>query len=347
MIFFNIAWMEKYNGETDADRPKDGGIWDEKNEVCNFANVDGRCFGFVYPINMGAINIERIGAEASAKQIDGVTVVWTAKHPHFGTVVVGWYRNATVYKDARQISGSPLHARNNVELFYAECDFDDATLLNVAQRKFQIPRGEGGMGQYLIWYADTKYGPKTKEKLSRFMEDADANLITEAIQISRMGEGLKSIGAFDADLDELFEDVDLIEQGEQSSSTKATLIEARVGQGKFRKNLDLMWNQSCALTGCAIREILRASHIKSWRDCANDRERLDPDNGLLLSAHIDALFDKHLISFEDDGSILISKRVGQIEIERLRLMGRLFKRLNDGQKRYLAVHRSHFHTKGR
>ena len=40
MIFFNIAWMKNYNGETDVDKPKDGGIWDEKNEVCNFANIN-------------------------------------------------------------------------------------------------------------------------------------------------------------------------------------------------------------------------------------------------------------------------------------------------------------------
>jgi predicted restriction endonuclease len=52
--------------------------------------------------------------------------------------------------------------------------------------------------------------------------------------------------------------------------------------------------------------LLRASHIKPWRDCETDAERLDVYNGLLLAAHLDAAFDVFLISFDDDGRILIS-----------------------------------------
>ena len=344
MIFFNIAWMKDYNGETEADRPKDGGIWDEKNEVCNFANVDGRCYGFVYPTNMGPINIDRIGAESTAEQIDGVTIVWTAKHESFGTVVVGWYRNATVYRNVQPVTNSPLHLKNNVEHFYAECAFDDATLLSERQRTFPVPRGKDGMGQYLIWYADTKIGTQTQNKLLKYIDEIIESRIHQSTQVSRLGGGADTIRAFDPEFDAICEDVRQIEEADDSPTEKATLINARLGQGKFRKYLDIFWSESCAVTGCNIREVLRASHIKPWRECASNKERLDPDNGILLCAHLDALFDKGLISFNDDGSMLVAKKITKTEIERLGLSGNLKKRLNDGQKRYLAIHRSSFQT---
>jgi hypothetical protein len=62
--------------------------------------------------------------------------------------------------------------------------------------------------------------------------------------------------------------------------------------------------------------ILRASHIKPWKDASNT-ERLDPFNGLLLSAHVDALFDRGLISFEDDGKLLISRALSRANVSRL------------------------------
>jgi putative restriction endonuclease len=65
----------------------------------------------------------------------------------------------------------------------------------------------------------------------------------------------------------------------------------RLGQQNFRRDLLSFWDGKCALTGLNFPELLRASHIKPWRDC-DPRERLDPDNGLLLAVHIDGLFDQ-------------------------------------------------------
>ena len=76
----------------------------------------------------------------------------------------------------------------------------------------------------------------------------------------------------------------------------------------------LVWDKGkrrshrCAVTGCAISVVLRSSHIKPWADSTNS-ERLNPANGLLLAAHIDALFDGGLISFENNGTMLASGRV--------------------------------------
>ena len=80
-----------------------------------------------------------------------------------------------------------------------------------------------------------------------------------------------------------------------------------------------------------------ASHIVPWRS-SNDKERLDKDNGILLSPLYDALFDKHLISFQDDGKIMISK--GIFDNELLLLIDKNSTiDVTEGMKQYLRKHR--------
>jgi len=69
------------------------------------------------------------------------------------------------------------------------------------------------------------------------------------------------------------------------------------------------WKGRCAVTGINVSPMLRASHIKPWR-LSSDKERLDPENGLLLIANLDAAFDAKLVSFDDWGLILYSERLG-------------------------------------
>jgi HNH endonuclease len=88
---------------------------------------------------------------------------------------------------------------------------------------------------------------------------------------------------------------------------REALMKARRGQGVFRNEVVALWS-ACAVTGCSLFRILVASHIVPWRD-ASDHERLDPFNGLLLTPNFDSLFDSFLISFEDNGSILLSKNL--------------------------------------
>src|SRR5690606_34146976 len=89
-----------------------------------------------------------------------------------------------------------------------------------------------------------------------------------------------------------------------SPTERDAVTKSRLGQGPFREKLQEYW-RGCSLTGCDLAGVLRASHIKPWRLSSN-RERLDLYNGLLLTANYDALFDRGLISFRDDGSILVS-----------------------------------------
>lgn len=97
------------------------------------------------------------------------------------------------------------------------------------------------------------------------------------------------------------------------------LVVQRVGQDIFRQALLDYWGASCAVLGVSEPRLLRASHIKPWKDCETDAERLDVYNGLLLSAHLDAAFDAFLISFEDDGRIIISARISHADCTALGL----------------------------
>ncbi|CAJ8708813.1 HNH nuclease [Burkholderia pseudomallei] len=96
--------------------------------------------------------------------------------------------------------------------------------------------------------------------------------------------------------------------GSEPVTSILTKVNARRGQGQFREDLLRLWGGACAVTGLECREVLRASHVKPWAD-STPKQRLDSRNGLLLSANLDALFDKGLITFDDDGQMQISPRL--------------------------------------
>ena len=95
------------------------------------------------------------------------------------------------------------------------------------------------------------------------------------------------------------------------STTKVAEILARVGQGKFRRDLLDYWGYQCAVTDVDQVEVLRAAHIERWGHCTGKKEplRLSIDNGLLLSANLDCLFEVGLIAFNDKGRMLFSKKL--------------------------------------
>lgn len=100
------------------------------------------------------------------------------------------------------------------------------------------------------------------------------------------------------------------------ATEKETLVAARIGQGKFRSDVIFAWRngEACCLTGIEIPELLIASHIKPWRE-SSPTERLDAANGLLLATHVDKLFDKHLLSFKQEGEdyvVVLSPRVKDV-----------------------------------
>lgn len=124
-------------------------------------------------------------------------------------------------------------------------------------------------------------------------------------------------------------------------TTRKAVVLARRGQGLFKQNVQQL-ESKCRVTGVEQIEHLRASHCKPWRDSNND-ERLDGENGLLLTPDVDHLFDRGFISFDDDGTLLVSPVTHREVLRRMGLDETLLRRnvggFSEGQRSYLAFHR--------
>jgi hypothetical protein len=121
---------------------------------------------------------------------------------------------------------------------------------------------------------------------------------------------------------------------------KAALVLARSGQGIYRASLEQI-ETACRVTGVLDRRHLRATHIKPWHQ-ADDQEKLDGHNGLLLSPHVEHLFDRGHISFTDAGSLLVSARMNDAVLGAWGLKrGQQVGAFGPEQSHYLAYHREH------
>lgn len=126
-------------------------------------------------------------------------------------------------------------------------------------------------------------------------------------------------------------------------STEAErLVVQRVGQDIFRAGLLEYWDNCCPVTGLCVPELLRASHIKPWASCSIDAERLDVFNGLLLAPHLDAAFDRGLITFADDGAVIVSPILSTNDRQALSVHDELrIPSLAGGHRHYLKWHREY------
>lgn len=157
VLFCNVGWMERYDG-IDGDSIQRGGSYNKDSighEVCNFSNTDGKVYGYVQPT--GQIKIEKLGAGKKDEHVSGVTVIWTAGPDSGGTAVVGWYKNATVFRESQSIKRpTDLQKSNGLDTFRIVALASDATLLPLDKRSLMIPRAvKGGIGQSNVWYADS------------------------------------------------------------------------------------------------------------------------------------------------------------------------------------------------
>lgn len=119
------------------------------------------------------------------------------------------------------------------------------------------------------------------------------------------------------------------------------VVKARVGQGNFRKLLIDKYKNGCCICGMKNLDLLRASHIKAWRE-SNPQEKLDKNNGLLLCANHDALFDNHLISFTDLGEILLSNYLDEDDKKLLGIDSTTRIIVDEEMTKYLEHHRKEF-----
>lgn len=157
VLFVNIGWMKRYAG-TRGDRTL-GGFGYLKDhavghEAWNFAPLRGSMFGYI-PRSL-KVNLRKLGGSTGDTEVHGVTVVWIARSPQTErTVVVGWYRNATVFVDAFHFK--LIRAPGFKVGYQVTAPAADAVLLDVDQRLFEIPTAKvkGNLGHSPVWYGGT------------------------------------------------------------------------------------------------------------------------------------------------------------------------------------------------
>ena len=174
-----------------------------------------------------------------------------------------------------------------------------------------------------------RVGSITKEHGLTYAEVVSEHSVDEIIEVRHGQSGVV------ADVEDLF-------RSELPETTRRAMVDARIGQGGFRTGVLRLWDYKCAVTGVTCSDVIRASHIKPWSKC-DDRERLDPHNGLPLVATLDALFDKGLIAFDKRRQLHVSPQVRDEDRRRLSLRNQgLSRRPPKDTVKYLEIHWEYF-----
>lgn len=196
----------------------------------------------------------------------------------------------------------------------------------------------------LLSHMPTKYAPlqiNGDGKQSVYLAEVSDGFV--AVILAKMGFSIADIVSaevVDKTVEVAEERAQEVVQGRTDigETQKRQLVLARRGQGVFKANVRLN-EKRCRVTGVSDPTYLIASHIKPWRDCT-DQEKLDGCNGLLLSPHVDRLFDRGLISFADDGTVLKSPNLPAEVWEAWGLKGvSNVGEFAPAQRAFLAVHR--------
>lgn len=139
------------------------------------------------------------------------------------------------------------------------------------------------------------------------------------------------------DIEDDFNNIEL-ESNNIEEKYRNDFIKARIGQGKFRDALIKKHGCKCDVCGVDIKELLIASHIKEYAYCENN-EHIDLANGLLLCPNHDKLFDRHLISFNSDGRIMLSESINTNNYEQLNINKDITIDKDLFKEEYMSYHR--------
>ena len=169
----------------------------------------------------------------------------------------------------------------------------------------------------------------------------EAQHLTAAVEVAGATEGGRIETGDDLDVWEHRLEERVASDTSIADTDREAIIRARRGQGLFKQRV-MEIERRCRITAVENPIHLVASHCKPWRDSSND-ERLDGENGLLLTPSIDHLFDRGFIGFEDSGDLIVSpvahkpslQRMG-VETQRIVNVGGF----TEGQRRFLDFHRN-------
>jgi putative restriction endonuclease len=246
---------------------------------------------------------------------------WESPKPEeFGTAGQNWENIGWKVKVAFTQLNNQVRPKDNMEV-----------LRPVLPEKYSPlqPNGNGLQSVYLT-------------ALPQAFADVLMGLIGKEVRIlTTAASDVLPVSADDLDVWERRIEQDIVKNPGINETDRLAIIRARTGQGLFKERVRKI-EARCRITGVENPAHLMASHCKPWRDSTND-ERLDGENGLLLTPSIDHLFDRGFIGFENDGSLIISPVAHRPSLQRMGIdttgvinVGGF----TTGQKQFLDFHRN-------
>lgn len=220
---------------------------------------------------------------------------------------------------------------------------DNMGLLREKLPKKYSPLQESGRGLQGVYL--TEVTRDFAEALLSLMDQGARNLVRASFQQDAAGIRADAVGLAEWEAHQMAE----VQKDEKIPETdRMAVVLARRGQGKFKENV-LKRESRCRITLVDRIEHLRASHCKPWRDASNN-ERLDGENGLLLTPTMDHLFDRGFISFKDNGEVLVSPVAHKESLAKMGLPTDV--KVNVGsftsmQRKYLDFHRNYVFLESR
>jgi hypothetical protein len=187
ILLVRTAWMKYYEGRANIDIPRSGAKYILHNkiggEINNFKNRNGKFYGYIPFVS--SVNITNLGADVSDESIKGVTVVFCATHPvEKGMRIVGWYNNATVFKNGQSNSYS--------KWYFIEAE--KAILVDADNRFCNIPNTFGRSASFFF-----SLHPEKKSTLNKVIAYIESGGKIESIQEKKKNSKTNLARQFDVE----------------------------------------------------------------------------------------------------------------------------------------------------
>lgn len=205
LLVLRVGYMERYDGMSDI---SSGGAHIDENgvggEIFNFKPSRGKCYGYAMSTHFAGVNLRALASGSSwesGDELPGVDVVFIARRPGVGQVVVGWYRNATVFHQQYRVRrGNIPGMRDSGRQYLCVANASDAYLLPEEGRTFSVPSGPAGNkgfpGRSNVWYPTSNDEHRDVKafarRLKRYIDITTAHTPTddgEASRVARKGGG--------------------------------------------------------------------------------------------------------------------------------------------------------------
>lgn len=172
-VFIRTAWMNEYRGRTASDIPVGAaGKYDYENtigaEVYNFLPIGDKYYGYFWIQGGKSIRIERLNTD-NPDYVDNVTVVFFGRNPATGgQYIIGWYRDATVYRDVFKVKNKVF--KKGSKSYNIVADIKKSKLIPIGDREFEVT----GPGQANVWYVEEYHDKKYLAEVEKYINDPDA-----------------------------------------------------------------------------------------------------------------------------------------------------------------------------